>query len=288
MLELPLDGLADALGAVVAQQRREWEREHAAALAESRALLADTRRELAELRAALKTAADEQIARIDAALANVRDGEPGPAGPAGPAGEPGPTGERGEPGPQGGAGERGADGRDGADGRPGKDGIGLAGALIDRDGNLVVTMTDGTTRELGPVVGADGKDGAAGEPGKDGRDGFGFDDMSAAHDGERGIAIRFERAGEMKEFAFTIPAMIYRGIYREGRYAQGDVVTSGGSAFVALVDTDGKPELSKDWRLFVKRGQDGRDGKPGPKGDPGQEGRPGRDLTQMGPDGTKW
>lgn len=36
-----------------------------------------------------------------------------------------------------------------------KDGVGLAGAVIDRGGNLVVTLTDGSTRDLGPVVGRD-------------------------------------------------------------------------------------------------------------------------------------
>ena len=36
-----------------------------------------------------------------------------------------------------------------------KDGVGLAGALIDRLGNLVITLTDGGTRELGSVIGRD-------------------------------------------------------------------------------------------------------------------------------------
>jgi len=40
--------------------------------------------------------------------------------------------------------------------RDGQDGIGLASALIDRDGNLVVTLTNGAQKELGPVVGRDG------------------------------------------------------------------------------------------------------------------------------------
>lgn len=37
-----------------------------------------------------------------------------------------------------------------------KDGVGLAGAMIDRAGQLVVTMSDGSVRELGVVVGRDG------------------------------------------------------------------------------------------------------------------------------------
>lgn len=100
MLDLQLEAFADAAGAILAQQRREWALERAAFMAEQRALVADLRRENAELHAALKAVADEQVARVDAALANVKDGEPGPPGPAGPAGESivGPQGEKGEPG----------------------------------------------------------------------------------------------------------------------------------------------------------------------------------------------
>lgn len=39
-----------------------------------------------------------------------------------------------------------------------KDGVGVAGAIIDRDGNLVLTTTDGAQKELGKVVGKDGID----------------------------------------------------------------------------------------------------------------------------------
>lgn len=55
----------------------------------------------------------------------------------------------------------------------GETGVGLAGALIDRSGVLVLTLSDGTTRDLGVVVGKDGQDGTdgadglPGEPGKD-------------------------------------------------------------------------------------------------------------------------
>src|SRR5690606_22630414 len=71
-----------------------------------------------------------------------------------------PAPEKGEPGPEG---PQGPVGEKGADGKDGKDGVGLADALIDADGRLVLTMTDGTTKALGVVKGADGRDG---EPGK--------------------------------------------------------------------------------------------------------------------------
>ncbi|TGT76723.1 MULTISPECIES: hypothetical protein [unclassified Mesorhizobium] len=58
-----------------------------------------------------------------------------------------------------------------------KDGIDAMDVMIDREGNLVFTMSDGRLKNVGLVVGKDGEPGrdAApaknGEPGKDGRDG---------------------------------------------------------------------------------------------------------------------
>src|SRR5690606_20383513 len=52
------------------------------------------------------------------------------------------------------------------DGEPGNDGVGLADALKDAEGNLVLVMTDGRTKCLGKIDGNDG------EPGKDGADGL--------------------------------------------------------------------------------------------------------------------
>ena len=49
--------------------------------------------------------------------------------------------------------------RHGADGKSGKDGVGISKAEINAAGELVLSYTDGTTVNLGKVVGADGKDG---------------------------------------------------------------------------------------------------------------------------------
>ena len=59
-------------------------------------------------------------------------------------------------------GDKGSPGRNGAagaDGKNGKDGVGISKAEINADGELVLSYTDGTTVNLGKVVGADGKDG---------------------------------------------------------------------------------------------------------------------------------
>lgn len=157
-------------------------------------------------------------------------------------GEKGDTGECGEPGP---AGERGADG------------IGVMGAAIDRNGELLLTLSDGSVRELGQVLGQDGQPGAAG---RDGKDGLGFDDLSVEYDGERSFSIKFEKDGRAKEFSFAIPAMIDRGVYKEGQtYSAGDTVTWAGSIWTAQKETAAKPDSGDGWRLSVKRGRDGKD-----------------------------
>jgi len=168
--------------------------------------------------------------------------------------EPGPAGKDGRDGVDGAPGR---DGINGEKGEPGRDGVGLAGALINRHGHLVVTLTDGSTKELGAVIGRDGADGA---PGKDGVDGMGFDDFTVEHDGERGFAFCLTQGERVKRFPFTVPVTLDRGPYREGAdYVRGDVVSFGGSMWIAQQDTGAKPGTGSEWRLAVKRGRDGRE-----------------------------
>lgn len=136
--------------------------------------------------------------------------------------------------------------------KDGTDGVGLAGALIDRDGELVVTLTDGTTKNLGPIIGKDG------EPGKDG---LGFDELAVTHDGERGFKFVLARGDQVKEFAFTLPVVLDRGVFKEGTtYCPGDGVTFGGSFWICRAETTDKPGTSDNFRLAVKKGRDGKDG----------------------------
>lgn len=167
------------------------------------------------------------------------------------------------PGRDGKDGENGNDGRDGIDGKPGEkgvDGIGLAGAFINRDGDLTITMTNGEVKYLGPVV---GKDGGNGHDGKDGADGVGFDDLQVEADGEGGVTLKFLRGGIDKEFPLHFAIPTYRGYYREGRKVKaGNVVTHKGHAWIANRDAESTPclENKDDWSLMVKAGRDGRDG----------------------------
>lgn len=146
------------------------------------------------------------------------------------------------------------------DGENGKDGTGLADALIDREGNLILTMTDGRHKNLGRVEGAPGKPGEPGQPGIDGVSMSHFD-TEMKEDG-RTIVFKFIRDDniiEMHEFSF--PVMLDKGVWSEGKqYVKGDCVTWGGSLWIAQRDTSAKPDTpDSGWRLAVKKGRDGKD-----------------------------
>lgn len=218
---------------------------------------------------------------IDAAVQKYLASNPPPAGK---------DGAPGRDGKDGISGKDGADGRNGSDGKDGADGVGLAAAVQDAEGNLIITDTKGGIHNVGRVRGVDGQNGERGADGKDGRDGFSLSDFDAElmEDG-RTILLSFERGDQEFKVELGIPALIYRGVWKDGQqYERGDVVTFGGGMFHCNEDTGDKPETSKAWTLAVKRGRDGKDGAPGERGERGAEGKPGRDLTQLGPDGAKW
>lgn len=128
----------------------------------------------------------------------------------------------------------------------GDDGIGLADALIDKDGALVLTFSDGRTKTLGLVIG------------RDGADGLGPEDMKVSRVGERGVEIALIRGEIEHSFEVEFPFPIYRGVYQDGEYQAGDLVTWGGSLWHADKATCDKPGTD-DWTLAAKRGRDGKD-----------------------------
>lgn len=155
--------------------------------------------------------------------------------------------------------------------KDGKDGVGIKELLIDRVGDLVATMTDGDVRRIGQVVGKDADMPALEKMARemiealpkprDGLDGIGFDDMAASYDGERTVTLRFEKGDRAKEFAFNMPIVLDRGVFKEGaEYKAGDGVTWGRHFWIAQRDTADKPEPGSGWRLAVKSGRDGKDG----------------------------
>lgn len=223
-------------------------------------------------------------------------------------GEPGQRGERGEPG----IGVKGDRGELGPAGIDGKDGADLVQALIDREGNLILTLSNGYTKTVGLVIGRDGRDGTDGRPGrdldleqvrdaitkevaiwpkpkdgKDGAPGLSPDDFDwDFNDDTRELRIRLIREGRVvvERKKILTGVRIYRGVYEAGRtYERGDDVSWDGSIWTAMIQTDDRPGQGPTaWKMTVKHGEKG------PRGQDGKPGRDGRDLTNMGPRGEKW
>lgn len=165
----------------------------------------------------------------------------------------------------------------------GKDGIGLTGALLDKEGHLIVTLSNGKLENVGKVCGENGKDinpenitrqikelfDAVPKP-KDGIDGVGFDDMSVEYDGEKTVTFIFAKDDTEKLFKLNMPIMLFRGAYKEGtEYTVGDTVSFGGSSWTAIADTKEKPGTGKDWQVSSKKGRDGKDFDPANPSKPG-------------------
>jgi hypothetical protein len=150
---------------------------------------------------------------------------------------------------------------------------GYAKALIDRNGHLVLTRTDGATEDVGEVVGRDADmDALKAEIERmvseiprpsDGEDGVGFDDMEfALAEDERTLVITAEKGERKREWSFRLSHILDRGVWqrdRPGGYLKGDGVTWGGSFWIATEDTSEKPDSGKGWRLAVKKGRDARE-----------------------------
>lgn len=213
-------------------------------------------------------------AELRAWLSEVRERAtgPGPAGERGEKGEAGPPGEPGQVGPAGPVGERGPAGEPGARGEKGADGLQGPPGPAGRDG---LPGVQGPQGEKG-TSGRDGVDG------KDGRDGT-LENLKATFDGERTVTLCFKDGTPVEGGVIRFDVPIYRGVFEVGRtYEKSDVVTWGGSMWLAQEATSLKPEESgpsaKAWKLAVKRGSEGRvgkDGPIGPKGPKGEKGDPG-------------
>ena len=160
--------------------------------------------------------------------------------------------------------------------KDGRDGADVMDAFQDKHGHLILTFSDGRTKDIGQVVGDDGVDcdftrvwelideklEKWPKP-KDGRDGLGFDDLSVEYDNERTFKFVFARDDQRKEFEFRMPVILDRGVFVDGKtYERGDSVSWAGSSWIAQVDgaTQKPGEGNTEWRLATKRGKSGRDG----------------------------
>ena len=145
-------------------------------------------------------------------------------------------------------------GEKGEPGQDGRDGIGLAGAIIDRNGELVVTLANGEAKSLGQVVGRDGVNGT------NGKDGAGLVDLVRSYDADAHEIV--EKWGE-KELRYPAGGIRPGGYWREGTKAvAAQVWNHAGVAWIAKRDTSSKPmRESDDWEIFANKGRDGQDGK---------------------------
>lgn len=112
------------------------------------------------------------------------------------------------------------------------------------------------------------KDGVDGRNGRDALELENFE-IGLAEDG-RTLTMVLARGEQRVERQIKLAHVLYRGIYKVGeQYSRGDSVTWGGSTWIAMRDTQSKPETDDSWKLAVKRGRDGRDGAAGPRGPEG-------------------
>ena len=228
-------------------------------------------------------------------------GERGEQGPPGEKGDPGLDGPAGDPGPQGPPGAHGAagidgksvsieevdaivqrcvqaavqkamaaivvkDGGDGLDGRDGQKGEpGRDAAQLD------ILPSINQERSYGRGTFANHKGGLwRATRATEGMDGWecivdGVAAIEVSFIGRSGFVSVQKSSGVPDLHPFTLPAMLYRGVFREGDgYEQGDTVTWGGSLWFCNERTKEKPlDGSKAWQLAAKRGRDGKDGRDG-------------------------
>lgn len=230
--------------------------------------------------------------------ADGKDGAPGADGKDGKDGEPGTPGAPGEPGRDG------VDGKDGSEGAPGQDGKSISAeevaAMVEQAVQkamaTVPVAKDGTPGRDG-IDGAPGRDAAHIEilPAIDAAKPYprgtyarhagglwrsfettaamkgweciveGVAEIKVSFQGRTGFVSVERSSGTPDLHPFTLPAMIYRGVFRDGEaYEQGDTVTWGGSLWFCNEPTTDKPlDGSKTWQLAAKRGRDGKDARDG-------------------------
>ena len=176
-------------------------------------------------------------------------------------GKDGINGQDGKDGIDGINGVNGVDGKDGKDGTNGVDGVGIENITINTNGELEITLTSGTTMNLGTIKGADGKDGVDGKDGIDGINGVdgkdGVDGINGTdgQDGKDGLGISSTSINEYGELVLE---------YTDGTSVNlGTVVGKDGQN-----GADGKDGIN---------GQDGKDGIDGINGTNGTDGKDGVD-----------
>jgi hypothetical protein len=198
---------------------------------------------------------DAIVERVLALIPTPKDGENGRDGVDGANGKDGSNGIDGKDG------SNGLDGKDGADGKDGIDGKSItledvAPILESAISKYALEFERRAYDVLQKAVDALPKP-KDGEKGEKGADGFGVEKFEQR--GEREVVAIYRNGDEVIEQSFKFPALIYRGVYKQGQFENGDAVTYAGSLWIANKDTEAVPGSNADWKLAVKRGRDGKD-----------------------------
>jgi hypothetical protein len=93
-------------------------------------------------------------------------------------------------------------------------------------------------------------------PPKDGNDGMSLDNFDMALDG-RTFTLSLKCGERVVTKKTTLPFPVYRGIFRhKTKYESADLITFGGSVWLALKDGPTTRPPSAEWQLVVQRGRD--------------------------------
>jgi collagen type III alpha len=157
------------------------------------------------------------------------------------------------------------------DGAPGKDGVGIVKPIINRSGELILTLSDGRSENLGVVVGQDGKDGERGDQGPAGAD---------ANVEHLKSLIEALGAGNKGIDLDALKALIPTPVAGE-KGAKGDRGEDGrdGASAYEIAVRAGFSGSESEWMksLIGSTGKDGINGKDGAGGINGKDGMSGKD-----------
>ena len=273
--ETTLEALRSALGHVIAQHRKQWDKERELIEAQARATVAELKAIVVDLQAKVDRALGEKLATIKSGA----DGAPGNPGEIGPQGLPGAQGERGEPGPVGPEGPAGIDGQAGPQGLQGLIGEkGERGPQGDQGSpGLSIKGERGDRGEAGPpgLMGKQGERGPRGEPGLTIKGDTGLSIKGPA--GERG-----ERGEKGDRGEPGIPGLSVKGDQglQGGPGERGEKGDRGeqGLPGLSIKGERGEKGEKGDQGLpgvIGKMGLRGEPGLPGARGEPGQPGERG-------------
>ena len=187
----------------------------------------------------------------------------------------GSKGSDGKDGAKGDKGDTGEKGEQGIQGEKGSDGVGITDVVIE-DGNLIITMSDNGTLNLGKVVGDNGSDG---KDGTDGADGIGITSVvqtttSDADNGENIVTVTLTN-GQTATFTVKNGSKGSQGI----QGVQGEKGDQGIQGEVGPQGPKGDTGETGPQGIQGEQGIQGIKGEKGEKGDKGDTGADGSDYV---------